>query len=68
LVGVVQNRVDDTNLPSRVLDIWTRVRTHQGGSKNNRQVRSIHSVSKRILLDPVQVESQGTQGSVIWIW
>ena len=47
LVGVLQDCVHDLNLPPRVLDSSSRVRSHEGGTEDDGQVVGVHSVDVR---------------------
>lgn len=65
LVGVVQDGIDDADLPASVLDIRAGVGAHQGRSEDDCQVGGVHAVRERVLLDAVQMKGQGAQGSVV---
>ena len=67
LICVVQYRINDSDLPTRVLDVRTSIRTHERGTEYDGEIRGIHSVGGRSLLDAIQVESKSTEGGVVGV-
>jgi hypothetical protein len=68
LVGVIKDGVDDADLPAGVLDVGTGVGAHERGPEDDGQVRRVHAVGERVLLDPVQVQGQRAQRCVVRVW
>lgn len=58
LVGILQYRINNSDLPSCVLDICSWCRAHERWPKDNGQILRVHAIDGRVLDDAVQVERQ----------
>lgn len=67
LVAVLQNSVNDLDLPARVGDAGTRVGSHDGGTEDDSEVMRVHAVDVRVFHDAVEMEGEGAQRGVVGI-
>lgn len=67
LVGVLQNCIDNLDLPSGVGDASCRIGTHDRGAKDDGEVVGVHPVDMGVLHDAVEVEGQRAQSGVVGI-
>jgi hypothetical protein len=55
LIRILQYRIHDPDLPSRVRDVSTGRRAHERGSKDDSQILRVHPVGRGLLRHPVQM-------------
>ena len=65
LQRILQNAVDDPNLPSGVCDIGNRIGHHEGRREADCQVARSHLVDALALGNAMQMQSQGAQRGVV---
>ena len=68
LVCVLQNGVHDADLPAGIGDVGAWPGAHEGGTKYDGQVLAAHPVDGRVVNDTVEMQSQGPERGVVWIW
>ena len=56
LVRVLQNSVDDLDLPSSVCNRRTGIRSHECRTEDNGEVVGVHAIDMRVLNNTVQME------------
>lgn len=64
---MLQNRINNPNLPSCIRNIRAQIAPHQRGPKADGQVPAIHAVHIRIRLDTVQMQNHDAESRIIWI-
>lgn len=67
LVRVLQDGVDNLDLPPGVLDGPPRVGAHEGGAEDDGEVVRVHAVDVRGLDDAVEVQAEGAEGGVVGV-
>lgn len=67
MVGVLQNGVDDLDLPSCVGNGRAWVAAHEGRAKDDSEVVRVHARNVGVVHDAVEVKSDGAQGGVVGI-
>lgn len=67
LVGVLQNCINNFDLPSGVGNASCRIGAHDRGAKDDGEVVGVHPVDMGVLHDAVEVEGQRAQSGVVGI-
>lgn len=67
MVRVLQDCVDDFDLPPCVGNGLARICAHQCRAKYDGKVMRVHAVDMGIIHDAVEVEREGAKSSVVWI-
>lgn len=67
LVRILQDGIDDADLPASIGDIAARSGAHEGRPEDDGEVLGVHAVDGGVLGDAVQVQGQGAQGGVVGV-
>lgn len=67
MVGVLQNSVDDLDLPSCVGNGSAWVAAHEGRAKDDGEIVRVHACNVGVIHDAIEVKSNGAQGGVVGV-
>lgn len=67
LVRVLQNRVNNLDLPPGIGNGGSRIGAHEGRPEDDGQVVGVHAVRVRVVHDAVEVEGEGAECGVVGI-
>lgn len=67
LVCVLQNGIDDLDLPACVRNGSAGVSAHEGRSEDDCQVVRVHAIDMRVIHNTVEMESEGAKSGVVGV-